>query len=153
MFQTFERTLRRCLIRCVYIVQGYDINSVSDSTDYDEDEWSSMVCALLAKFSTICLTTTRKTPWRMSQNRKFRQRARLQAVDTVISNLNTSLSNAGLQCKALSRAIDETIPEGQMAVKDKYTLFSRSASGYRKGVHKVPKFTKVPLPREGPRGF
>lgn len=89
----------------------------------------------------------------MSQNRKFRQRSRLRAVDTVISTLSSSLNAAGLQCKALNRAIDEVIPEREMAVKDKYTVFSRSADGYRKGVHKVPKFTKVALPREGPRGF
>lgn len=89
----------------------------------------------------------------MSQNRKFRQRSRLRAVDSVISTLDNSLSNAGLKCKALSRAIDETIPESEMLSKDKYTLFSRSADGYRKGVHRVPKFTRVSTPRVGPTGF
>lgn len=89
----------------------------------------------------------------MSQNRKFRQRTRLRAVDTVISTLSKSLSSAGLQCKALNRAIDEVIPEKDMAVKDKYTVFARGSDGYRKGVHKVPKFTRISTPREGPKGF
>lgn len=92
-------------------------------------------------------------PWRMSQNRKFRHRERLVAVDNVISTLRTSLEADNHSCKALSRAIAETIPENEMAVKDKYTVFSRSAKGYRKGVHFVPKFTRVSLPREGPKGF
>ncbi|ELU44730.1 L31 domain-containing protein [Rhizoctonia solani AG-1 IA] len=31
-----------------------------------------------------------------------------------------------------------------MSARDKYTTFVKSAKGYRKGVHKVPKFTRVP---------
>jgi Mitochondrial ribosomal protein L31 len=30
-----------------------------------------------------------------------------------------------------------------MLPKDKYTVFSRNTRGYRKGIHKVPKFTRV----------
>jgi len=30
-----------------------------------------------------------------------------------------------------------------MAPKDKYTVFSRHDRGYRKGIHKMPKFTRV----------
>jgi hypothetical protein len=30
-----------------------------------------------------------------------------------------------------------------MPAKDKYTVFSRHDRGYRKGIHKVPKFTRV----------
>lgn len=89
----------------------------------------------------------------MSQNRKFRQRTRLAAVDNVISTLQSALGSTGQQCKALERAKEEVIPEHEMQSKDKYTLFSRSAKGYRKGVHFVPKFTRVSLPRQGPKGF
>ncbi|ORY79920.1 mitochondrial 54S ribosomal protein YmL31 [Protomyces lactucae-debilis] len=94
-----------------------------------------------------------KTPWRMSQNRKFRQRERLRAVDTVITTLHDSLGAAGETCKALSRAVAENIPESEMLPKNKYTVFARGSEGYRKGVHKVPKFTRISTPREGPRGF
>ena len=31
----------------------------------------------------------------------------------------------------------------EMPPKDKYTVFSRQAKGYRKGIHKVPKWTRV----------
>jgi hypothetical protein len=30
-----------------------------------------------------------------------------------------------------------------MSPRDKYTTFVKSAKGYRKGIHKVPKFTRV----------
>ena len=30
-----------------------------------------------------------------------------------------------------------------MSSRDKYTVFSRHAKGYRKGIHKVPKWTRV----------
>jgi hypothetical protein len=89
----------------------------------------------------------------MSQNRKFRQRQRLRAVDTVIDTLYTSLGAAGETCKALNRAVAENIPEPEMLPKNKYTVFARGSEGYRKGIHKVPKFTRVSSPREGPRGF
>lgn len=37
-----------------------------------------------------------------------------------------------------------TVPkEHEMRAKDKYTVFNRSSRGFRKGVHKVPKFTRV----------
>jgi hypothetical protein len=35
--------------------------------------------------------------------------------------------------------------EHEMPAKDKYTVFTRHAKGYRKGIHKVPKFTRVSL--------
>lgn len=89
----------------------------------------------------------------MSQNRKFRQRERLRAVDNVISTLSESVSALGLQCKALDRAVTEVIPEKEMLSKDKYTIFSRSSKGYRKGIHKVPKWIRVALPRQNPQGF
>lgn len=33
--------------------------------------------------------------------------------------------------------------EHEMASKDKYTVFSSTSRGYRKGIHKVPKWTRV----------
>jgi hypothetical protein len=36
--------------------------------------------------------------------------------------------------------------EHEMDPRDKYTVFSRSSKGYRKGIHKVPKFTRVRAP-------
>lgn len=38
-----------------------------------------------------------------------------------------------------------------MPARDKYTVYSANAKGYRKGIHKVPKWTRVrsPLPNEG----
>lgn len=33
--------------------------------------------------------------------------------------------------------------EHEMAPKDKYTVFSSTSRGYRKGIHKVPKWTRV----------
>ena len=42
------------------------------------------------------------------------------------------------QTKAL-----ELPKEHEMSPRDKYTVFSPHARGYRKGVHKVPKFTRV----------
>ncbi|BFZ53778.1 hypothetical protein PYCC9005_000809 [Savitreella phatthalungensis] len=98
-----------------------------------------------------------KVPWRMSAPRKFRQRLRLRAVDDVITTLraaaNAESSGAAAACKSLARAEQEVLPESQMPSRDKYTVFARSADGYRKGVHKVPKFTKAPIPRVPPKGF
>lgn len=34
-----------------------------------------------------------------------------------------------------------------MPARDKYTVFSPHARGYRKGIHKVPKWTRVRLRR------
>lgn len=35
--------------------------------------------------------------------------------------------------------------EHEMDPKDKYTVFSATSRGYRKGIHKVPKWTRVSL--------
>jgi hypothetical protein len=45
------------------------------------------------------------------------------------------------QAKAL-----ELPKEHEMLPKDKYTIFSPHAGGYRKGIHKVPKWTRVSSP-------
>ncbi|KAJ1309867.1 hypothetical protein OPQ81_006631 [Rhizoctonia solani] len=88
-----------------------------------------------------------KTPWRLSPTRKTNQRERLKRVDAVIEAVRAS----GVECAALTKAL--ALPkEHEMSARDKYTTFVKSAKGYRKGVHKVPKFTRLTL-RENPKGF
>ncbi|KAI9566498.1 mitochondrial 54S ribosomal protein YmL31 [Boletus coccyginus] len=88
-----------------------------------------------------------KTPWKLSVTRKANARARLKKVDAVIEAVHAS----GVQCKALDRAM--LLPkEHEMVPKDKYTVFSSTARGYRKGIHKVPKWTRLTL-RTNPKGF
>ncbi|EIE78076.1 hypothetical protein G6F57_005834 [Rhizopus arrhizus] len=88
-----------------------------------------------------------KNPFRMSATRKANVRKRLKAVDEVIS----VVAESGVQCKALTEAL--ALPkESEMLPRDKYTVFSRTANGYRKSLHKVPKFTKK-TNRTSPPGF
>ncbi|GAK65386.1 mitochondrial ribosomal protein L31 [Moesziomyces antarcticus] len=88
-----------------------------------------------------------KNPWRLSSPRKNRVRMRLRAVDDVIATLQQS----NIQCASLNRAL--AIPtESQMLPKDKYTTFSKHDRGFRKSVHKVPKWTRKTI-RENPVGY
>ncbi|PWN46677.1 putative MRPL31-mitochondrial ribosomal protein, large subunit [Violaceomyces palustris] len=88
-----------------------------------------------------------KNPWRLSSPRKMRVRERLRNVDQVIETVRQS----GVQCSALQIAL--SLPkENEMLPKDKYTTFSKHDRGFRKSVHKVPKWTRVTL-RENPRGY
>ena len=48
------------------------------------------------------------------------------------------LSILSVQTKAL-----ELPKEHEMPARDKYTVFSPHEKGYRKGIHKVPKWTRV----------
>ncbi|GMM38166.1 mitochondrial 54S ribosomal protein YmL31 [Saccharomycopsis crataegensis] len=86
-----------------------------------------------------------KIPWRMSSRQKYRQRKRLQEVDHTIELLTKSLAETNQTCKAIEKLNDPAVfpKESEMAAKDKYTIFSRHSKGYRKGLHKVPKWTKV----------
>ncbi|KAM5539085.1 hypothetical protein V8D89_007308 [Ganoderma adspersum] len=88
-----------------------------------------------------------KTPWKLSRTRKANVRARLKQVDSVIEAVRAS----GVQCKALDKAL-ELPKEHEMPPRDKYTVFSRHTKGYRKGIHKVPKWTRLTL-RTNPKGF
>ncbi|OMH83715.1 54S ribosomal protein L31, mitochondrial [Zancudomyces culisetae] len=89
-----------------------------------------------------------RIPWRLSSTRKANVRKRLRAADSVLD----VLIDSGVSFKRLE--LIKTIPrEDQMKSRDKYTTFSRTFKGYRKGIHKVPKFTKVPVPRTTPVGF
>lgn len=118
--------------------------------------WFAMVCSM----SNIPPLKTeeivyRKIPWRMSKSRKANQRKRLKLVDSVIETVRAS----GVKCNALvsvllaphwpihlGRPQDKALllpKEHEMLPKDKYTVFSRTSRGFRKGIHKVPKFTRV----------
>ncbi|KAI6006053.1 mitochondrial ribosomal protein L31 [Pisolithus albus] len=88
-----------------------------------------------------------KVPWKLSPTRKANARARLKRVDAVIEAVRES----GVQCNALDRALQ--LPrEHEMHPRDKYTIFSAGSRGYRKGIHKVPKWTRLTL-RVNPKGF
>ena len=54
--------------------------------------------------------------------------------------------------KLIERWKAEMPTEQEMLPRDKYTLFSRYSKGYRKGLHKVPKWTRVSQ-RLNPPGF
>ncbi|KAF4548307.1 putative mitochondrial ribosomal protein L31 [Elsinoe fawcettii] len=54
--------------------------------------------------------------------------------------------------KALERWKADMPREEEMVARDKYTMFARYERGYRKGVHKLPKWTRVSQ-RLNPPGF
>jgi len=54
--------------------------------------------------------------------------------------------------KLLERWKADMPTEGEMLPRDKYTMFDRKQRGYRKGVHKLPKWTRVSQ-RLNPPGF
>ncbi|KAL4067558.1 mitochondrial ribosomal protein L31, partial [Scleroderma citrinum] len=93
------------------------------------------------------LSLLRKTPWKLSPTRKANARARLKRVDAVIEAVRSS----GINCGALDRAL-QLPKQHEMHPRDKYTIFSAMSRGYRKGIHKVPKWTRLTL-RVNPKGF
>ena len=54
--------------------------------------------------------------------------------------------------KLIERWKAEMPTEQEMLPKDKYTMFDKKVRGYRKGVHKLPKWTRVSQ-RVNPPGF
>ncbi|KAI1450751.1 mitochondrial 54S ribosomal protein YmL31 [Annulohypoxylon stygium] len=93
-----------------------------------------------------------KIPWRLSKFQKARQRHRLRGVDEVIATLDKALAKKGETLKALE-VWKETMPtEAEMLPKDKYTMFDRKVKRYRKGIHKLPKWTRVSQ-RLNPPGY
>ncbi|PLW24001.1 hypothetical protein PCANC_04871 [Puccinia coronata f. sp. avenae] len=88
-----------------------------------------------------------KIPWRLSTTRKANLRKRLREVDSVIH----AVKESGVQCDALTKAM-ELPTEAEMTPRDKYFVFSARSKGYRKGIHKVPHFTKI-THRVNPKGF
>jgi len=93
-----------------------------------------------------------KIPWRLSRFQKRRQRLRLRAVDGVVDTLSNALAKKGQTLKALERWKAEMPREEEMLPKDKYTMFDRKVKRYRKGIHKLPKWTRVSQ-RVNPPGF
>ncbi|QLL30542.1 hypothetical protein HG536_0A03600 [Torulaspora globosa] len=114
-----------------------------------------------------------KVPWRMSSHQKQRVRHRLRDVDEVLKQVNLGLHVQRSQEKgvayqdalAMTKKFKPRIKslrllnkssffpkENQMSSKDKYTVFDRKSKDYRKGVHKVPKWTKLSL-RRNPKFF
>jgi hypothetical protein len=86
----------------------------------------------------------------MSVPRKRRQRQRLRDVDGVMAILAEGMRQTKQSCRALDRALSTWRTEAEMPAKDKYWVFSKKdrESGYRKGAHKVPKWTKYVTPRQ-----
>ncbi|KIW00588.1 uncharacterized protein PV09_07941 [Verruconis gallopava] len=93
-----------------------------------------------------------KIPWRLSSPRKYRHRLRLKRVDKIVSILDSALSKQGLKLKAVERWKAEMPAEHEIMPKDKYTVFDRKQRGYRKGIHKVPKWTRISQ-RINPPGY
>ena len=76
--------------------------------------------------------------------RKRRHRQRLRDVDQVMATLAEGMQQTKQRCRALDHALSVWRKESDMPARDKYWVFSKKdrESGYRKSVHKVPKFTK-----------
>jgi hypothetical protein len=64
----------------------------------------------------------------------------------------SAVSRALGTTKLIERWKIEMPTEAEMLARDKYTLFDKKAKGYRKGVHKLPKWTRVSQ-RLNPPGF
>ncbi|KAK3332521.1 mitochondrial 54S ribosomal protein YmL31 [Podospora appendiculata] len=93
-----------------------------------------------------------KIPWKLSTPQKLRQRRRLRAVDNVVATVDAALAKQGETLKALERWKEEMPTEAEMLPKDKYTMFDRKAKRYRKGIHRLPKWTRVSQ-RLNPPGY
>ncbi|KAL9603946.1 MAG: hypothetical protein Q9219_000884 [cf. Caloplaca sp. 3 TL-2023] len=93
-----------------------------------------------------------KIPWRLSPHQKARQRKRLRAVDSVIACVDNALKKQGSTTKEIERWKATMPREDEMRPKDKYTIFDRKEKRYRKGIHKLPKWTRVSQ-RINPPGF
>lgn len=114
-----------------------------------------------------------KIPWRLSAQQKARQRKRLRDVDEVIKTLTMGIH--AMRCETKGIGYDQAMvmkrkfkprsealrlhnkpeffpKEYQMSAKNKYTVFDKKEVGYRKGIHKVPKWTKVSK-RDNPKHF
>ncbi|ESZ89537.1 54S ribosomal protein L31 [Sclerotinia borealis F-4128] len=93
-----------------------------------------------------------KIPWRLSKFQKARQRKRLRAVDTVVATVDKALAAQGITTKAVERWKEEMPTEQEMLPRDKYTMFDRKEKKYRKGIHKLPKWTRLSQ-RLNPPGY
>lgn len=71
---------------------------------------------------------------------------------TIQQPSSTPLSKDLQTIKLIARWKAEMPTEAEMLPKDKYTMFDKKVRGYRKGVHKLPKWTRVSQ-RLNPPGF
>lgn len=76
----------------------------------------------------------------------------MQMVDANIEALYEGLTSNNMTAKKIVDLKENFPKENEMAAKDKYTVFNKHARGYRKGVHFVPKWTKLSL-RHNPENF
>ena len=72
--------------------------------------------------------------------------------DAPLGQLRTTGQEAQGTTKLLERWKADMPTEGEMVSRDKYTMFDRKERGYRKGLHKGPKWTRVSQ-RLNPPGF
>ncbi|ONH64674.1 hypothetical protein BON22_5484 [Cyberlindnera fabianii] len=81
----------------------------------------------------------------MSSHQKYRHRKRLQSVDRVIASVFDGLKGKTeyqSDAKHLIAKYAKLPTEAEMKPLDKYTVFDRFEKGYRKSVHRTPKWTK-----------
>ncbi|KAH3678414.1 hypothetical protein WICMUC_001431 [Wickerhamomyces mucosus] len=81
----------------------------------------------------------------MSQHQKYRHRKRLIAVDDLIKTVFSGLNKTSKphEFQNLIDKYSRFPKESEMKAKDKYTVFNKNEKGYRKSVHRTPKWTKV----------
>lgn len=71
----------------------------------------------------------------------------------MIATVDSALKKQKMESTVkLERWKEEMLTEGEMRPKDKYTMFDRKEKRYRKGIHKLPKWTRVSQ-RINPPGF
>lgn len=77
-----------------------------------------------------------------------------EAEDGMIGQIRTTgqAAHENGTIKLLERWKADMPTEQEMVSRDKYTMFDRKERGYRKGVHKFPKWTRVSQ-RLNPPGF
>lgn len=79
----------------------------------------------------------------MSKFQKARHRERMRTVDSVLATLKAGLAAVQQKCVTVEKAIERTPREDEMLPKNKYWVFNRKAKGYRKSVHRQPKWTRI----------
>lgn len=79
----------------------------------------------------------------MSRFQKTRHRIRMRTVDSVLETLQLGLQAVNAKCSTVEKVIERTPKECDMDPKDKYWVFNRKGHGYRKGVHRQPKWTRL----------
>ncbi|KAF4003135.1 Mitochondrial ribosomal protein L31 family protein [Saccharomyces cerevisiae] len=89
-----------------------------------------------------------KIPWRMSP------RPRCQDKGLTYQEAMESKKKYKPRSKSLRLLNKPSVfpKENQMSSIDKYWTFDKKAVGYRKGIHKVPKWTKISI-RKAPKFF